>query len=190
MIKELILLASYSATDGTAVGTFFDTLHQMGFFSYLIPFLLLFAFVFGILTKLNLFKDNKVINGIIALAVGLIAIQVPIVSQFFSAIFPQLGMALAVILVIFIIAGLFLSDKVNWINYVLIGIAGIIIIVVLVQTAGTLGWPVAQWWINNWSMIVAVVIIVGLVIAIIIGTSKGSGGGGTPKAFEPMWARP
>lgn len=178
MIKELmIFLASYSATDGTAIGNMFDIWHQMGFFSYIIPFLLIFAFMFGILLKLNLFKDNKVINAIIALAVGLIAIQVPVVSQFFSVIFPNLGIALAVILVIMIVAGLFLKDEANrdkWLNYILLGIAVIIIIVVLVNTAEGLGWPAAQWWLDNWSMIVAVVVIVGLVIAMIVSASKSS----------------
>lgn len=173
-----MFLASYSATDGTAIGNMFEAWHQMGFFSYIIPFLLIFAFMFGILLKLNLFKDNKVINAIISLAVGLIAIQVPIVSKFFSVIFPNLGIALAVILVIMIVAGLFLSnvdkDKDKWINYILLGIAGIIIIVVLVNTAGTLGWPASQWWLDNWSMIVAVVVIVGLVVAMIVAASKGT----------------
>jgi hypothetical protein len=175
MLKELIFFASYSATDGTAIGNMFEVWHQMGFFSYIIPFLLIFAFMFGILLKLNLFKDNKVINAIISLAVGLIAIQVPIVSKFFSVIFPNLGIALAIILVIMIVAGLFLKDEANrdkWINYILLGIAGVIIIVVLVNTAGALNWSASQWWLDNWSMIVAVVVIVGLVVAMIVSVSK------------------
>ncbi len=176
MIKELmIFLASYGSADGTTIGNMFDVWYQMGFFSYIIPFLLIFAFMFGILLKLNLFKDNKVINAIISLAVGLIAIQVPAVSEFFSVIFPNLGIALAIILVIMIVAGLFLKDETNrdkWINYILLGIAGIIIIVVLVNTAGALNWSAAQWWLDNWSMIIAVVVIVGLVVAMIVSGKK------------------
>jgi len=174
----MIFLASYSSADGTTIGNMFDVWHQMGFFSYIIPFLLIFAFMFGILLKLNLFKDNKIINAIISLAVGLIAIQVPAVSNFFSVIFPNLGIALAVILVIFIVIGLFLSnvdkDKDKWINYILLGIAAIIVIVVLVNTAEGLGWPAGQWWLDNWSMIVAVIVIVGLVIAMIVSSKKAS----------------
>ncbi len=171
-----MFLASYSATDGTAIGNMFETWHQMGFFSYILPFLIIFGFMFGILLKLDLFKANKVINAVISLAVGLIAIQLPIVSQFFSIIFPNLGIALSIILVILIVAGLFLSnvdkDKDKWVNYVLLGIAGIIIIVVLVQTAGALNWMASQWWLDNWAMIIAVVVIVGLVVAMIIPTLK------------------
>jgi len=175
MLKELIFLASYSASDGTAIGNMFEIWHQMGFFSYIIPFLLIFAFIFGILLKMDLFKSNKIIDAIIALAVGLIAIQIPAVSNFFAIIFPNLGIALAIILVILIVAGLFLSgegvDK-RWINYILMGIAGVIIIVILVNTANALQWTASQWWIDNWSMIVAVVVIVGLVVAMIIAAVK------------------
>jgi hypothetical protein len=177
MIRELMFLASYSATDGTAIGNMFETWHQMGFFSYILPFLIIFGFMFGILLKLNLFKDNKIINAVISLAVGLIAIQMPIVSKFFSIIFPNLGIALSIILVILIVAGLFLKDEANrdkWINYILLGIAGVIIIVILVQTAGALNWMAASWWLDNWAMIVAVVVIVGLVVAMIIPALKRS----------------
>jgi hypothetical protein len=174
MLKELIFLASYSASDGTAIGNMFEAWHQMGFFSYIIPFLLIFAFVFGILLKMDLFKGNKIIDAIIALAVGLIAIQIPAVSNFFAVIFPNLGIALAIILVILIVAGLFMGDlkEKKWLNYILLGIAGVIIIVVLVNTANVLQWTASQWWIDNWSMIVAVVVIVGLIVAMIIAAIK------------------
>ena len=178
MIEVATFLAWYGS-DGTAIGNIFTMWQQIGFFSYLLPFLIIFALVFGILTKVNLFRDNKVVNAIIALAVGLIAIQFPGVSEFFSVIFPHLGIALAVILVILIVAGLFVKNiEKKWINYVLAGIAGIIVIVVLVQTAGVLGWPAAQWWIDNWAMIIAVVVIVGLVIAVVATASKSPPPGG------------
>lgn len=179
MIKGLIFFASlYAASDGTAIGNIFSSWHQMGFFSYVLPFLIIFAFIFGILFKMNFFKDNNMINAMIALAVGLIAIQIPAVTNFFSIIFPNLGMALAVILVILIITGLFMAQipdqNKKVINYILLGVAAIIVIVVLANTAGSLGWSGAQWWIDNWAMIVAVVIIVGLLIAMIIATTKSS----------------
>lgn len=174
MIEVGIFLASGT----TAIETMFNSWQEMGLFNYLLPFLLIFALVFGILTKVNLFNDNKVVNAIIALVVGLIAIQFSAVSDFFAIIFPNLGIALSIILVILIIAGLFLGDvigKEKWPNYLLLGIAGIIIVVVLVQSAGSFGWNVAQWWIDNWATITAVVLIVGLAIAAVVASSKGSG---------------
>lgn len=170
MVEVGIFLAS-----GTAIETMFNSWQEMGFFNYLLPFLLIFALVFGILSKINLFNDNKVINAIIALVVGLISIQFSAVSDFFAIIFPNLGIALSIILVILLIAGLFLGDVIGekkWPNYLLLGIAGIIIVVVLVQSAGSFGWPVAQWWIDNWSTIVAVALIVGLAIAVVVGASR------------------
>lgn len=181
MIEVMNFLAWYGASDGSAIGSMFQTWQDIGFFSYLLPFLIIFALVFGILTKANLFstgaekKPNIAINAIIALAVGLIAIQVPAVSQFFSVVFPNLGIALAIILVILVIAGLFLGDKLggkNWLNYILLGVAAIVIIIVLVNSANTLGLTAGQWIAENWSMLVAVLVIVGLVIAVVAGVSR------------------
>ncbi len=153
-----------------------NTWQQVGLFSYLLPFLLIFALVFGILTKVDLFKNNKVVNAIIALAVGLISIQFPAVSRFFSVIFPNLGIALSVILVILIIAGLFFGDieKKKWLNYILLAIAAIIIVIVLAQSANTLGLPAAQWVSENWPMVIAIVIIIALIVAVVVGASKGN----------------
>ena len=86
MLRGLIL-ASFSFEGGT-IGDFLSVWEQAGFFSYLLPFLLIFALVFGILTQIQLFRENKAINAIIALVVGLISLQFPMVPQFFSEIFP------------------------------------------------------------------------------------------------------
>ena len=188
MVGVITFLASYSAVGG-AMNNLFDAWREMGFFSYLIPFLLIFALVFGILTKVDLFKNNKVINAIIALAVGLIAIQLPIVSQFFSVLFPNLGIALAIILVIMIVAGLFLQENVQWINYILLGIAGIIVIVVLVSSANALGLPAGQWIAENWSMVVAVVIIIGIIVAIVAVSGRGGNSSNKTPFNAPIWSR-
>ena len=63
--------------------------------------MLIFALVFGILIKTQIFKDNKAVNGIIALAVAFMALQFDFVPTFFAQIFPRLGIGLAIILGIF-----------------------------------------------------------------------------------------
>ncbi len=52
MLGGLISLAWY----GGAIGDVLSSWEQAGFFSYLLPFLLIFALVFGILTQIQLFK--------------------------------------------------------------------------------------------------------------------------------------
>jgi hypothetical protein len=81
-----------------------------------------------------------------------------------------LGVGLAILLVIIILGGMFFSDR-AWMDYVLLGIATVIIIVVLVQTSGDLGWSAGYWWYDNWSLVAGVVVFL-LVIAVIVGSSQ------------------
>ena len=185
MINSL-MLAWYGSYGGGAIGNMLSQWEQAGFFTYLLPFLLIFALVYGILTQVKLFKDNKSINGIIALVVGLMALQFPMVSQFFAEIFPRLGIALSIILVIMIILGLFLNSKDDgdFMKWVLLGVAGIILVIVLIKTAGALGWSSGWWWQDNWSMIVGVAFILAIIGIIVAGSN--------PKKspdFVPMWQK-
>ena len=184
MLRGLIL-ASFSF-EGGAIGDLLNAWQQAGFFSYLLPFLLIFALVFGILNQIQLFKENKAINAIIALVVGLISLQFPIVPQFFSVIFPKMAVGLAIILVVLIFVGMFIDPKKGGIFYVLMGIGAVIVVIVLIQTAGELGWSSGQWWVDNWPMIAGAVFILA-VIAIIVGaTSKGNGTPGG-NGYRAMW---
>ena len=140
MIKELISLASYSTADGGMLGELFASWEQIGFFSYLLPFLLIFALVFGILVKVKLFKENKAVNAIIALVVGLMAVQFDLVSNFFSNVFPIMGVALTIILILFILMGLFLDPEHPAMNWILFGVGAIIFIIVLIQSGASMGW--------------------------------------------------
>ncbi len=182
MLKELFL-ASFSFESGV-IGDLLSAWEQAGFFSYLLPFLLIFALIFGILMQIQLFKESKAINAIIALVVGLISLQFPIVPQFFSEIFPRLGIGLAIILVILILVGIFIDPDKGAILYVFMGIGAVIVVVVLVQTAGALGWSSGQWWVDNWPMIAGVVFILAVIGIIVGATSK------KPTTdYKPFWVR-
>ncbi len=172
MLKGLISLVSYTTNSEGALGELFTQWEQIGFFSYLLPFLLIFALVFGILVKVKLFKDNKAINGIIALAVALMAVQFDMVPAFFSQIFPMMGVALAVILALFILVGLFIDPAHPVMTWILFGVGAIIFIVVLVSAAGNLGLTAGTWWQDNWVTIIGVVIVISLVIAVIAGSAE------------------
>ena len=146
---------------GGTIGNLLAYWEQVGFFSYVLPFLLIFALVYGILTRTQIFKDNRAVNGILALTVGLLSLQFDFVPIFFSEIFPRLGVALSIILVILILLGLFMDPDKSWPGYFMFGIATIIIIVVLVQTAGYLGWYAGYFWYDNWPLILFLIVVGG-----------------------------
>lgn len=155
----------------------FASWEQFGIFTYLLPFLLIFALVFGILTMVDMFKNNKAVNAIIAVVVGLMSLQFKIVPQFFAEIFPRLGIGLIVILVVMIVLGIFLP-KDAWVTYALFGIGVLVLIIVLVKTAGAVGWQSGQWWADNWPGVAGAIFIL-VLVAIVVGAS-----GGQPPEFE------
>ena len=67
---------------GGSIGNLLAQWEQIGMFSYILPFLLLFALIFGILSRIKIF-DNKSLNTVISLAVSLMALQYDYVPRFF-----------------------------------------------------------------------------------------------------------
>lgn len=171
MLNGGIVFASISAFPSGAIGEFLSKWEQAGFFSYLLPFLLIFALVFGILTRVRIFQDNKVVNGIIALAVALMALQFDFVPLFFSQIFPRLGVALAIILGVMIIVGLFMDPGSKFVNYFLLGIGVLTIGLVLIQSAGAVGWASGQWWQDNWQLVVGAIFLF-ILVSVVIGSAS------------------
>lgn len=162
-------------------GSFGDLLlywEQLGVFSYVLPFLLIFAVVFGILMKIKVLGDKRGLNAVIALVVGLLALQYDLVPIFFSEIFPRVGIAISIILVLLVLVGLFLDPESKVMNYGLFAVGGIIFLSVLVKTAGSLGWYSAYWWYANWPSILLGLVVIGIFFAVIssVGEKKESKG--------------
>lgn len=174
MINEVMFLASYGSFGGGTLGNLFAQWEAEGVFTYLLPFLLIFALVFGLLTKLNIFASkenpNKGINVIIALATAFMAMQFNMVSIFFSEIFPRFGIALSVILVILILGGLFMptNKESNWFMVALAVIVFIIIGVVIYKSFGAYGWGTGGTWFSYvWSRYGSLIIIFGIIIGVV-----------------------
>ncbi len=99
--------------------TITDLLNQandIGVFSYVLPFLIIFAVVFAILEKshiLGLEGKAKGVNAIVAISIALMGLLNDFVSTFFATIFPRMGVFLAILLVILIFLGFF-TDASAW----------------------------------------------------------------------------
>ncbi len=162
-----MFLASYGYFEGGAIGNVLNTWAQAGIFSYAIPFLLIFAMIFGILSRMNLFKENRAINGIIALSVALMALQFPFVSMFFAEVFPALGIGLAVILVVLILTGLFIDPtKKGWMTGLSV-VSIIVVAAVLISSSFNLGLTFGGWFRYNWPTLIGIAIFIGLIIMIV-----------------------
>ena len=77
-------------------------LQRMGFFDILLPFLLVFAIVYGILEKTGIFGEKRHdINAVIALVIGLMVAVTTFVVNILTGFLPLVGL-LAVIIVMFL----------------------------------------------------------------------------------------
>ena len=124
---------------GATIGDILYAWADFGVFAYLLPFLMIFAIVYGILSKTNLLGKNKGVNATISLAVGLLALQSNYVTNFYAMIFPYTGMAIAVLLVALILMGLTASD-IEWTKYVWFGIGAISFVFVLIYSFSDWRW--------------------------------------------------
>lgn len=180
----MVFLQSFSFSEGI-IGDLLAKWQEMGFFSYLLPFLLIFALVFGILTRTQIFKDNKVVNGIIAIAVAFMSLQFDFVPAFFSQIFPRLGVGLAIILGVFIVLGLFAPKKSKIVDFVLLGIGVLIIGLIILQSASGVGWQSADFWSKYLPAIVVGILFIIGIAAVVGGSSKPTEPDKT--YYPPLW---
>ncbi len=137
---------------GQGIGNILQQLDEWGFFRYGLPFLLIFAVVYGILSKTGIFgaaDKAKGVNAVISIAVGLLALQWGVVPDFFATVFPNLGVGLSILLVVLLLLGLFseFSDKKHWTNTVFFVTAAVIAIWVVVSSLTEAGaWAGGSWW--------------------------------------------
>jgi len=168
MLEGLISLVSYGYSG--AVGNLFSQLETVGVFSFLLPILLIFSLIYGVLSRIKIFESNQALNAIIALAVSLMAMQSATLSNFFAIISPQLGVGLVILLVVMIMVGMFFPKE-AWVVYVVFGIAAIITINILLNTAEMVGSSWYGWWLQ-WKSLIITLVIIGIVLSVIVSSTK------------------
>ena len=178
MMNGVMFLASYGSFSTGTLGNLFAQWESAGIFAYALPFLLIFALVYGLLTKMNIFasendpNSGKGVNVIIALAVAFMALQFDMVSMFFSEIFPRFGVALSIILVILILGGLFMptNKENNWFMIALAIIVFVIIGIVVYNSLSVFGWNLNSggWLANFWYQYSGIIIFAVVIIAAVL----------------------
>ena len=165
-------------TLGNNIGNILQTWADMGIFAYALPFLLIFAVVFGILWQSKILGENRGVIVVIAVAVGLMSLQFDFVPSFFAVIFPYAGVGIAILLVALILMGLFTPDNDKSKYFLVFYIIGALIALIVILSALTsYEWWGGWWWFEYSEALIALLIIGGL-IALVISAVKGKDDGG------------
>ena len=144
-----------------------------------LPFLLVFVLVFAILQKSKLLGGDKAaMDAIIALVIGLVFVGFPGPRDIAVSLIPWMIVALAVILVFFVLYGFVagdLSKAPNWMKTVFGILIGIFTIGLVLWATGT--WSTVQDFFSGdiWNTIIVLLIIVGALVVAIATSSKKSG---------------
>src|SRR3989344_5952363 len=92
-------------------------LADYGFYEVFLPFILVFAIVFGILQKTHILgKDKKLINVMVSLAIGLIAIGSLQFSGILQEFITKIGFGVIILLGLALFLGFFGVPLGNWIT--------------------------------------------------------------------------
>lgn len=164
-----IFMAPFSLRD------MFFQWQDVGVFDFLLPALLVFAVIFGILTSTNILGGQRGINFIVSIALALLAMQYSFVSDFFAIIFPNLGIAISILLVVLVMVGIFIGEenRREWFNILGYGALGIGVIVAII-TLDQVEWFGSSWWQNNWVSVLWIVILVLILWPLLLGPKKES----------------
>ena len=167
----------FKAVLNTKYMAYIDTLlaqwESIGVFDFVLPFLLIFAIVFGILTATNVFGANRAVHVIIALVMGLLALRLGYVQDFFREAFPRVGVALAIILIAVILTAVFIPDahKSGWaIGFYALG--AIAFLFVVFNSFSDVGFFGSAWWYEWGGMIIGALLLIGVIIAISVSGKK------------------
>jgi hypothetical protein len=164
----------------------FQSLIDMGVFEVFLPFLLIFAIIFGIMSKVKIFNegDNKKFSVVIALVMGLISVfqhvmykgsQFDVINIINNAL-PQVSLVLVAVIMLFLLLGIFggkPAGKGDTVGGIVGFIAVLVIIYIFGSSAGFAWWDL-PWWLSDyqtWSIVV-VILVFGLIIKYITGDDK------------------
>lgn len=156
------------------VNTITDVLNtwaDYGVFAYVLPFLMIFALVYGLLSKSKLLGENRGVHATLALVIGLLALQFDYVSNFFATIFPYAGIGISVLLVALILMGVLTEDE-KAAKWVFFGIGAVIFIVVLLYTIYDFQWLGGYYGVDWAPWIILALVVAVAIVGVVLGGKK------------------
>lgn len=165
------MLGVFLQIGGAGFGSMLEQLESMGFFAYVLPFLLIFAVIYAVLSQIEVFKNNRGASVLIAFAVGLLALQLNFVSAFFQDFFPKVGIGIALLIVALILSGAFISSEKAF-KWIFAGLGGIIFIFAAVASFSNWQFIGSYWWNQYGALIIVGVVIVVSIIGVILASKK------------------
>ena len=162
------------ATAYTDIGQILQKWDQVGVFAYILPFLLIFALVFAILSRINMFQKKKGVTALISIVVGLLAIVYPDASYFFNIVFSRLGIGLAIILVALILIGAFVPTD-GWGSYIFMGIGVLAFLIIILGSFTDYSWWDSFIWRQHYMTIIVVLATAAAVVLVIVFSKSGDG---------------
>ena len=147
-----------------------------GIFKYVLPFLLVFALIFGILTKIAILGDNKAVHAIIAAALGLLSLVGDYFPNFLEKFAPNVAVAISVLLAAIILLGLFYDFEgkkgLKWIIYVFFGVGALAFILIVSDTFSGYSGVGYNLWDDYGPALVTLLVLAGIIAAIISAGKK------------------
>jgi len=159
-------------TGVAGINELFLRLENLYFFRLVLPFLLIFAVVYAILTKIPVFEKNKGAGVVAAIAIALLSIQFAAVPDFFDVVFANFGIGLAVLLIALILAGVFISDADKSYKWIFFGLGALIFLIVIFTSFSSWGFVGSWWWEQYGSMIIIGIVVIGAVVGIVVASKK------------------
>ena len=163
-------------------GSLADILYQweyLGVFDIILPFLLIFAIVFGVLNSTRFMGEHKGVYVIVALVIGLMSLRWRFfLSDFLSELFPRLGIGLGILIALMILVGLFIAnDERRYWGWGLAALGFIIALTIVYQSFDRLGFYLSGYGTDSVGLIILAVLLIGIIIAVAAGGSRTSSPG-------------
>ncbi|HII14967.1 MAG TPA: hypothetical protein HA362_01530 [Nanoarchaeota archaeon] len=174
----------------TTFGSVIDFMQKLGFFDVILPFLLVFTIVFGILEKTRIFGTEKIgdkdypkksLNSMVAFAIAFFTVAAKQVVTSLQVSLPNVALVLIIMVCFLMLAGSFMGDKQfnfegrkGWVAFLTI----VMFIAVVLIFLNSFGWldPIIGYVSAHMSGVIVPTVFIAVVIGAIFFVVGGKGG--------------